>query len=358
MNFKNEQVAELRQLNEDLENYFSNTIIPQLFVDADLRLRKFTPPAMKQFVLKEEYIGLPLDDIKENFRYPNIINNISTVISTGKMLEKEIQTTDMRWYQMNILPYITRKDNQTNGVIITFVDITARIEDLKEQEKLIVEHELLLDQIAHDIKSPLAGLYLTCDLIKILPENKSPKFKLMIENLERGLVNIKKVIYDLTESRWAEQKYQAAEELLDLPHILEDVRLALAPKIIASNAKISADIKVSEISFVRRKLRSVLYNLLSNAIKYTPADRTPDIKIHSYQEDGYMVIRITDNGIGMDQQDLATIFEKFKRVTSSADGSGVGLYLVNSIVKNAGGKILVKSKLGHGSEFIVYLASN
>ncbi|MEN5234367.1 HAMP domain-containing sensor histidine kinase [Sphingobacterium faecium] len=180
----------------------------------------------------------------------------------------------------------------------------------------------------------------------------------MIENLERGLVNIKKVIYDLTESRWAEQKYQAAEELLDLPHILEDVRLALAPQIIASNAKISADIKVSEISFVRRKLRSVLYNLLSNAIKYTPADRTPDIKIHSYQEDGYVVIRITDNGIGMDQQDLATIFEKFKRVTSSADGSGVGLYLVNSIVKNAGGKILVKSKLGHGSEFTVYLASN
>lgn len=191
MNLKNDQISELIQLNEDLENYFSNTIIPQLFVDADLRLRKFTPPAMKHFVLKHDYIGLSLEDIKENFRYPNIISNISTVISTGKMLEKEIQTTDMRWYQMNILPYITRKDSKTNGVIITFVDITARIKDLKEQEKMIMEHELLLDQIAHDIKSPLAGLYLTCDLLKILPENKSSKFKLMIENLERGLVNIK-----------------------------------------------------------------------------------------------------------------------------------------------------------------------
>jgi two-component system phosphate regulon sensor histidine kinase PhoR len=355
MNLKNDQISELIQLNEDLENYFSNTIIPQLFVDADLRLRKFTPPAMKHFVLKHDYIGLSLEDIKENFRYPNIISNISTVISTGKMLEKEIQTTDMRWYQMNILPYITRKDSKTNGVIITFVDITARIKDLKEQEKLIMEHELLLDQIAHDIKSPLAGLYLTCDLLKILPENKSSKFKLMIENLERGLVNIKKVIYDLTESRWEKQKYQAAEELLDLPHILEDVRLALAPQIIASNSKISQNIEVSEINFVRRKLRSVLYNLLSNAIKYTPADRKPDIKIHSYQEDRCIVIRITDNGIGMGEQDLVTIFEKFNRVTASADGSGVGLYLVNSIVKNAGGKILVKSKIGHGSEFKVYL---
>lgn len=356
MNLKNDEISELIQLNEELENYFGNTIIPQLFVDADLRLRKFTPPAMRHFVLKEEYIGLPLEEIKENFRYPNIINNISTVIATGKMLEKEIQTTDMRWYQMNILPYITRKDNKTNGVIITFVDITARIRDLKEQEKLITEHELLLDQIAHDIKSPLAGLYLTCDLLKILPEKKSPKFTLMIENLERGLVNIKKVIYDLTESRWEKQKYKAAEELLDLPHILEDVKLTLAPQIIASNAKISYDFKWSEINFVRRKLRSVLYNLLSNAIKYTPSDRDPDIQIHAYEEDGYMVIRINDNGIGMCEEDLASIFEKFKRASSSAEGSGVGLYLVHSIVKNAGGQITVTSKPGQGSEFKVYLA--
>lgn len=75
-------------------------------------------------------------------------------MSTGNVLEKEIQTTDLRWYQMNILPYLVRKENKTNGVIITFVDITPRIRDLKEQEKLIAEHELLLDTIAHDIKNP------------------------------------------------------------------------------------------------------------------------------------------------------------------------------------------------------------
>jgi two-component system phosphate regulon sensor histidine kinase PhoR len=53
------------------------------------------------------------------------------------------------WYQMNILPYKVFKEEKTNGVIITFVDITDRIRDLKEQEKLIAEHELLLDTIAH-----------------------------------------------------------------------------------------------------------------------------------------------------------------------------------------------------------------
>jgi len=51
---------------------------------------------------------------------------------------------------MNILPYIKQRDGKTNGVIITFVDITMRIKDLKEQEKLIADHEILLDIISHD----------------------------------------------------------------------------------------------------------------------------------------------------------------------------------------------------------------
>lgn len=137
MQSKTNQISQLTELNEELENYFSNTIIPQLFIDADLRLRKFTPPAMKQFKLKDEFIGKPLADIAENFRYPTIIENITSVIETGEILEKEIQTTDMYWYQMNILPYIIKKENRTNGVIITFVDVTPRIRDLKEQERLI-----------------------------------------------------------------------------------------------------------------------------------------------------------------------------------------------------------------------------
>lgn len=146
---KNQQISELIEPNDELENYFNKTIIPQLFVDANLILRKFTPPAMKQFRLEHTFIGKPMEEIQENFRYPTIIDNIKVVISTSKILEKEIQTTDLCWYQMNILPYKVFKEEKTNGVIITFVDITDRIRDLKEQQKLIAEHELLLDTIAH-----------------------------------------------------------------------------------------------------------------------------------------------------------------------------------------------------------------
>jgi len=70
------KIKELTRQNEELENYFRNTIIPQLFVDAKLVLRKFTPPAMKQFKLSVDDLGKNIDDIKDNFRFPTIIENI------------------------------------------------------------------------------------------------------------------------------------------------------------------------------------------------------------------------------------------------------------------------------------------
>lgn len=355
MESKTAQISALIELNEELENYFSNTIIPQLFVDANLILRKFTPPAMKQFQLKDEFIGIHLEEIHENFRFPTIIDNIKSVIQTGKILEKEIQTTDLHWYQMNILPYLIRKENKTNGVIITFVDITPRVRDLKEQEKLITEHELLLDTIAHDIKNPLLSLGLTIQMLKRLSDKNMEKYPLLLGNIERSLLQMKKVVNDLIDTRWEEHKYQAGTELLDLQNIIEDVRLTLAPQIQETEALITLDIELSEVTFVRRKLRSIIYNLLNNAIKYTPADRRPEILIRSYQENEYMVISIADNGIGMTEEERKTIFEKFTRVKLTVEGSGVGLYLVNTVVTTAGGKITVESELGKGSVFKVFL---
>ena len=355
MQSKSEQLSELIQLNEDLENYFSNTIIPQLFVDANLILRKFTPPAMRQFNLKDEFIGKSMEEIKENFRYQTVLENIKTVIETGKILEKEIQTTDMRWYQMNILPYIVRKENRTNGVIITFVDITHRVKDLKEQEKMIAEHELLLDTITHDIKNPILAMGLTITFLKRQPDQNENKLLTLLENLDSSLTGIKTIIEGLIDTRWTGQRFRAAEELLDIQNILEDVRLSIAPQLVESGAILIEDIQVSELTFVRRKLRSVIYNLISNAIKYTPVDRKPEILISTYKENDQVVIAVKDNGIGISKKDQEHIFDKFKRITKTVEGTGVGLYLVNTIITSAGGSIEIESEPGQGSTFKIFL---
>ncbi len=355
MDNKSEQINTLIELNDELENYFRNTIIPQLFVDSHLILRKFTPPAMRQFKLHATDVGRPIADVKENFRFPAIVDNIQHVIDTGEILEKEIQTTDLRWYQMNILPYLVQKENKTNGVIITFVEITMRIRDLKEQEKLIAEHEMLLDTISHDLKTPLTGLSLNVQVLKRLPEKGMEKFPVLLENIETCLQNMQQMINDLAKSRWQQHRYQAVEELLNFEHIIEDVRLTLAPQIGESNAVIKTEIGVSEIVFVRRKLRSLLYNLVYNAIKYCSPDRKPEILIKTEEENGSMVLSVTDNGVGIPESEYKAIFAKYHRLGNTVEGSGIGLYLVQEIVSQSGGKIEVESEAGKGSVFKVYL---
>lgn len=352
---KNKQLKELAEHNDELENYFRNTIIPQLFVDGTLKLQKFTPPAMKQFSLSASDVGKPIDDIKDNFRFPTIVEDIEQVIKSNEILEKEIQTTDLHWYQMNIIPYVKIEDNKTDGVIITFVEITSRITDLKDLEKLVADHEILLDTISHDIKNPLANLEIAIELFKNVSPHDEIKFSALLKIVDNALKKMNKLIKELTEVRKGDHKYKAKEELLHFEDILEDVRLTLSDNIIAANAILTSKINTSEITFSKIKLRTIVYNLVNNAIKFRAAKRTPKIVVTTKKQKNYMVISVKDNGIGIKKKNLESIFSKYYRLENSIEGSGIGLYLVKEIVNNSGGKILVTSQPGSGTEFQVYL---
>jgi two-component system, OmpR family, phosphate regulon sensor histidine kinase PhoR len=341
--------------NDELENYFRNTIIPQLFVDEELILRKFTPPAMKQFKLSASDVGKSITDVKDNFRFPTLLENIESVIESHEILEKEIQTTDMRWYQMNIIPYKGYRDFSTNGVIITFVDITRRIRDLKELEKLIADYELLLDAISHDIKNPLVNLALAINQLKETKFSSQENFDELLGIVERALAKMQKLTSELIESREEEYKYKAHMELLNIENILEDVRIALSDEIHASGAVIKTDIQVTEFTFSRRKLRSIIYNLLSNSIKYKSPDKKPRISISTFCDNDYVVVSVKDNGRGIKPEEQNSVFDKYFRSENAEEGSGVGLYMVKEMIENAGGKIQLESQPGEGTEIKIIL---
>lgn len=352
------KIKELTELNHDLENYFSNTIIPQLFFDKDLILRKFTPPAMKQFKLSKKDLGLPIHEMQTNLRHPSIIENIETVISTSKILEKEIQTTDLCWYQMNILPFLNKKDHKPNGVIITFVNITNRINDLKEQESIIAEYETLLDTVCHDIRNRLTGMLLSVQLLIDSDMDDKKEIKYYSEIIENGIKKIKLIISEMFESSSEKHKYKAHQELLNFENILEDVKLALINEIYESDATLSYEVNHSEIIFTRRELRSIIYNLVGNAIKFKSPDRNPEIFIKTGKEDNYIILSVRDNGIGIDPSKHKDIFSKYFRIEDSVEGSGIGLHLVKTLVTNAGGKVEIESQLGVGTEFKIYFKQN
>ncbi len=180
-------------------------------------------------------------------------------------------------------------------------------------------------------------------------------FESLLNIVERALTKMKNLIQELSETREQEHKYKSHVELLNFEHILEDVRLTLSDDIKSSGAVIRSQIEVSQVTFSRRKLRSIIYNLLNNSIKYKSPNRKPEIYIKTTREDQYIVISITDNGIGIDPANHQTIFSKYYRLDNSLDGSGIGLYLVKEIVTNSGGKVLLESQPDKGTEIKIYL---
>jgi two-component system phosphate regulon sensor histidine kinase PhoR len=213
----------------------------------------------------------------------------------------------------------------------------------------------LLDTISHDIKNPLAALGMTIQLLRRAPEKGMDRFPQLLGNVESSLNKINEIIFDLVQARWAKHRYQAEEELLDLQNIFEDVRLALAPQIQKSQVTFYYKVEASEVTFARRKLRSVVYNLINNAIKYSSPDRKPEIRIESYIENNYLAVSFKDNGIGISAESLDSVFLKYRRANSTVEGNGIGLFLVKNILDTVGGKVTVESELGVGSTFKIFL---
>jgi two-component system, OmpR family, phosphate regulon sensor histidine kinase PhoR len=258
---------------------------------------------------------------------------------------------------MNIVPYIIRKENKPNGVIITFVDITERIEDIRQLEQLNAAHETFIYSVSHDLKGPLGNIE---SLISILNQAITDRVdqNSILQMLEKSLQSMRKVLDELTEVTKIEANYKEASERVNFNQIIKDVEIILQEKMNESKAKISTDIREAEIFCSRKNIRSIIYNLLSNAIKYRSPSRTPQIIVKTKKENYDVVISIKDNGLGIPANKLDQIFEKFTRVEKNVPGSGIGLYLVKKIIDNLQGKIAVNSTVGEGSEFKIYLKAN
>lgn len=348
------QVRDLRVLNEGLENYFRNTVIPQMFIDANLILMKFTPPAMRQFQLTPADIGKHISELKIQIRFPTIIENIQEVIEKKMDLEKDLQTTDLKWYQMNILPYTTGESNLTNGVIVTFVDITFRIEMLNEYEKLNLNYETVLFALSHDLKGPVTNIKSLLGLMRDVEKNDEDEVEILIDSMDISVEKLLKCIGDLTETVEEKNRFADVSERVNIQNILEDVRIGLGNRFFISKAKIHTDFQVTELQFPRKNIRSILYNLLSNALKFSVPGGLPEIWIKTEIQGEYIILSVCDNGVGIEKNKQEMIFFPRIRLDKEIEGTGIGLYIVKRMVEDMGGKVEVESAPGEGADFRIY----
>lgn len=351
---------QLRKLDFDLSNYFTNTIIPQLFVDANLILRIFTPPAMIQFSLTYAHLGMNIIDIKDNLRYPDLVEDIQYIIdNTDKILEKEVQTTDGHWFQMNIVPYVEHEEDVINGVIITFVDITKRMKVLRELERLNAQIETLKYALAHDIRQPISALTLIAQGLLIAHKKNNPvQFEKCIKTLKESAKRLDGLVEDFTSIKGEENGQFIKGGALNIEVICEDILTALRKEISEKKIKVTTDLKVTNIVFPRNSLRSVFYNIIYNAVKFSDPKKTSEIRITTEAIRGYVMLCVEDNGLGIPLEHQRRVFEKSSRLSKKIPGTGMGLYVVQKMIEDNAGMIKLESKEEEGSTFKIYFKNS
>ncbi|PZX53136.1 two-component system CheB/CheR fusion protein [Algoriphagus ratkowskyi] len=351
------KIRELAELNDDLNNYFKSTISAQLYVDRELVLRKFSPSAIRQINLKDSDIGRTLSDISNNLRFSTLMDDIEKVITSSATVQKEVQTLDGRWYQMMGIPYVKQQDNQIHGVIITFNDITALKKVQDKLSRLNTDHNTFIYAVSHDLKGPLSNLALIISHLYEAINPKSEDINELMVLLEKSTANLSDIIYELTDISKIESEMDMMESI-NVQELLREVELSIKVMLVKSDAKITYDLKETEIQFSKKSLRSLMFNIFSNAIKYKSPDRPLEVTIRTEKSDKFTLLSIQDNGLGIAKDKIKKIFGVFQRAHRHVEGSGVGLYLAKKTITNAGGDIEVESELGKGSIFKVYFINN
>jgi two-component system CheB/CheR fusion protein len=121
-----EKVDELEAANNDITNLLSSSEVATIFLDTELRIKRFTPPTARLLNLQARDIGRSFSDFSMKFHDPALLADCRRVLETLHPLEQEVHTGEERHYLRRILPYRTA-DNRIEGVVITFFDITGRV---------------------------------------------------------------------------------------------------------------------------------------------------------------------------------------------------------------------------------------
>lgn len=229
--------------------------------------------------------------------------------------------------------------------------LKSELHRLQQRDK---EWKMMFNMLAHDLKEPLLTLE---GFTKIL-EQSSPltKDQKRYVKISREAVGSLHLLIGSLQS--IAKLYQDPSEFSDLSllQILESVVVALSEQIKRNKGKIILPKEDMILRGDAVRLYQVFLNLIANSLKYHRKDAAPVIVIKHRKDSQWYRISINDNGTGIDKRNLEKIFAPFTRIEESpTDGLGIGLTIVKRIAESFGGRIGVRSQMGKGTTFTVFL---
>jgi signal transduction histidine kinase len=259
----------------------------------------------------------------------------------GGALEGEIDWPDRRTFSAATTPI------EPNGLVVVLHDVT----NFKDIERLKNE---FIATASHDLKNPIHAVLGYSDLLeKAGPLNDMQKD--FVERLKRSSSQMYELVLNLLELARTDLDTSLNAQPYDLQDLLSSVTNEFQAQANAKqhNLTFEEPLNRPQVKVDLPRIRQVLQNLIGNAIKYTPEGG--QITVSAEKEMSMIWIHVQDNGLGIPEEDLPHIFEKFYRVEADdrleIQGNGLGLAIVRAIVEQHGGQIKVESTFGNGSCF-------
>jgi two-component system, chemotaxis family, CheB/CheR fusion protein len=373
-----ENLAELTATHNDLANLLVATEIATVFLDRQLRIKRFTPRATRLLNLIPADVGRPISHITQNFDGKELAADSEQTLRSLLPLEKEVQTRDGRWHTMRVLPYRTL-DDRIDGVIVTFSDVTRlkQVEqDRRELESRVLHAQkleslgVLAGGVAHDFNNLLTAVLGSASMALDLLPADAPARQL-IEHVEHA----GRRAADLTRQMLAYSgKGRLEVAPVSLPELVQGmaelIRASISKKV-ALELDFPADAPLVDADATQ--LRQLVMNLILNAAESIgesggsvrartgaiAADRALlSAMLHEddLPEGRYVFVEVTDTGCGMDAETQARMFDPF--FTTKFTGRGLGLAAVQGIVRGHRGAMQVRSAPGRGTSIRVLLPAS
>ena len=248
------------------------------------------------------------------------------------------------------------KKIEINTDILEINDLINSINNLsqsiKEQENI---RKRLTGDISHELKTPLTNIQSHLEaMIDGVWEPTEERLLSVKEEAER----LSSLVSDMQKlNRYDESSIKLKKDNVNISDIICFVIFQFSNLAKSKNIKIEYEKKNINLYCDKDKITQALVNILSNAIRYSNEGST--IFIEERLKDNKVIISIEDQGIGISEEDLKYVFERFYRAdksrTRATGGTGIGLTIVKSIVSSHGGEVKLESKLGEGSKFTIIL---
>lgn len=225
------------------------------------------------------------------------------------------------------------------------------------QSKLYIEQRNIISQVTHELKSPLASIQLHLETIRL----RKPTEERLASFVSTMLADTDRLHYLINNllmaAKLEQRRKQPERRLTNLSQLVKD-HVERERSVLPQGGNISFNGEPAIKAMIDpEEMSMVLRNLFENAVLYSP--QSPEIMVELIKTGTHIQLSVQDNGSGLESKELKKVFERFYRTNSSGEnvrGTGLGLYIVQSVIKGYGGTVRVTSDgAGKGCTFILKL---